>query len=260
MKRMIMLAALAVASSGCFTSWAITQAAGGQRMFDEKSRSQHLPLPGVREELRVRLPLAEEFEAQTGDPLPFAVRCDTRQLARDEVHHTAFRYGSTWKKVAIIALAIEAGIAASLYFADEGSDTVAGVFAADAIGTAAIALIPRKSVYRREERPVSTAVRSDCPDGLALEINGARHPIDAAGRIGDAAFAELDGWMKTPVGRVRVVLGERAADVAVGNIEMCTWRRGHGAPDPACPNFVPPQGAFATLQVPAGTLTQLAGP
>jgi hypothetical protein len=51
---------------------------------------------------------------------------------------------------------------------------------------------------------VQYAVR---PDGAA----GQRHPIDAAGRIGDVAFAAFDSWMKT----------RSSSDVVLGSVEIC---------------------------------------
>ncbi|MBX3158063.1 MAG: hypothetical protein KF773_18995 [Deltaproteobacteria bacterium] len=266
--------ALAVAGGGCFTSWAITQAVGGQRILDEKTRSEAVPIPGVKEELRVRLPLREELlvtpagSLEAPRPLPFALDCRTNQFARDQVHRVAFRYGSTWKKIAVMMLVIEAGIAASVYLGndqDPGAQVVAGFFAADALASGVLALAPRKDVSGSETVPRTSPIRDDCPEGLELAIGGERYPVDAAGGVGEVGFAAIDGWMQQPIGRMDVILGDRAVPVIVGDLELCQWNRARhppppgGGSDPRCP-LVLPTSAYATMPVPVGTLTHIAEP
>jgi hypothetical protein len=77
-----------------------------------------------------------------------------------------------------------------------GNVLIGGFLAADALGTGVLFFIPRKEVYSREEKPVTTDIRSDCPDGLVLDIAGEQFPVDAAGRIGDVGNAAFDAWLE----------------------------------------------------------------
>ena len=255
--------AVALASSGCFTSWAITQGAGRPDILDEGVRESSVPIAGVREQLAVRLPTTIEFEDSPtgqagthGPPKPFALTCEVTQHAKDTVYHAAFRYGHTWKWVAASMFVAEAATAAIIYAADStngSAQVAAALFAADALGTAVIGLAPRKEVYRTEVRADDTVVRQDCPDGLALAIAGATFPIDAAGRIGEVGNRALDAWMRAPDGALRVTLNGQDETLAIGGDEQCAWNAAHhGA---RCVRYRPALDASVTLAVPMGTLT-----
>jgi hypothetical protein len=272
-------ALFAATCSGCFTTWTTTQLSGTQRVWDEGVREQAVPLDGVEERLAVEMPLnimhesppptttttAATIPAEPAAPpraLPFALTCVTTQRGQDEVYHSAFRYGKSWKKGAAIMFLVEGLSGSALLFLGERStsDVVWGSFlAADAVGSAAIFFIPRKEIYRRDVVEVVTPIRDDCPAGLALEIDGEAYPVDAAGRIGEVGEAALDDWMQAPSGVVRLTLPGRSADVILGAAERCTWNRARQrTADPGCTYAsVPPQTASASIVVPAGTLTRI---
>jgi hypothetical protein len=227
--RLAILCALAM-TSGCFTSWAITQAAGGQRILDEGGRTERVYVDDAKERLHVRMP----FIAIAGEP--YAFECRSTQTATDEVHHAGFRYGKRWKTTALIMFAIEAGVAAATYFAADmerpENQLAVGLLGADALGTAALVFVPRKETYRRETVPVYSAIRGDCPDGIAVELAGETFPLDAAGRIGELGDAALEAWRRSPGAQpARIIYDQRTYDVRIG--------------------------MSATFEVPLGTLTSL---
>jgi hypothetical protein len=257
--------------------WTTTQLSGTQRVWDESVHEQAVPLDGVEERLAIEMPLAILHEAPpptTTAPapaavpasppkeLPFALTCVTTQRGQDEVYHSAFRYGKSWKKGTAIMFLLEGLSGSAMLFLGErsGSDIVWGSFlAADAVGSAAIFFIPRKEIYRRDVTEVVTPIRDDCPAGLALEIAGESYPVDAAGRIGELGETALDDWMQQPTGAVRLTLPGQSTDLVLGIAERCTWNRARQrTPDPGCTyQSVPAQTASASLLVPAGTLTRL---
>lgn len=257
--------AAALAGGGCFVSWGGVQAAKAHRILDEGGREVSVPRPGVEEMLVVELPLA-------GAP---ALACTTTQRGQDTVYRTAFRYGRTWKRVAATMFVVEAALAAGIYFADRdhrNNQLGAGLLALDAVGTAALALVPRKEVFRTEVRASVQPVRNDCPDGLVLDIGGESFPVDAAGGLGDLGAAALEAWMRAPAAPLRVLLDGHIADLRVGAAELCVWERNHPADPPADPpaapapapsgatcstSGLPPRTAFASLVVPMGTLTRV---
>ena len=212
MKALILLAAV---SGGCATTWLATQATGTQGAWDEHVREEAVPLPGVIEHLTIELPLTVEHDQITepgvngaaatthdGAARPFAMRCAIDQSAKNAVYHSAFRYGSRWGKQTAIAFLVEGALAAVLL----GTATAAkpngyfygGFFALDAVLTGAIFFIPRKEIFRQDDVAVTTPIRSDCPDGLALDIGGQPYPIDAIGKLGEVGDQALDEWMAAP--------------------------------------------------------------
>lgn len=122
------------------------------------------------------------------------------QNAKDAVYHTAYRYGSGWKKATGIMFLAEAAVGAVLLAtsANEkpGNVAIGAFLGADALGTGILFLIPRKEVYQRNEKSVTTELRDDCPDGLVLDIAGEPFPVDAAGHIGDIGEAAFDAWLE----------------------------------------------------------------
>ena len=258
--------AMTLASSGCFTSWAITEGAGDQKLLDEGVHESLVPVAGARELLEVRLPLAVQYVppaaagTSTGptEKTPLALVCQVTQHGDDTVYHAAFRYGRTWKKTAAVFFVLEATAAALIYASDTkdpGTQLAAAVVALDALGTGIIGFAPRKEVYRTELRPEVTVVRQDCPDGLELDVAGETFPVDAAGRVGDLGEAALDEWMRAPRAPLQVTLAGQAMALPIGGNEVCTWNaaRRPGAP---CARYQPRVDVAATLAVPLGTLTR----
>lgn len=292
---------LALGGAGCFASWTAVQLTGGQRYLEEGAREVAVPQPDVREQLAISVPLAIDLAhppgqagaAATGTPAtgtaatgaaapgtpaasapaprPFAIGCESTQHASDQVHRAAFRYGRKWKYTTATMFVLEAAAAAAsaaYYFADRKEPQpllAAGALGLDALGTAALFFAPRKEIFRTELRPVTSRLRDDCPDGLALDIGGEVYPIDAAGQLGELGVAALDAWMQAPApgAPLRVTLGGHAAEVQIGRAEQCAWNRSHHPEQPEQLSGCPPPGslsprvAAARLDVPMGTLAQV---
>ena len=227
--------------SGCATGWIATEAAGTQRVLDEDVHEVHVPQPGVDEHLTVTVPIITQYagSGSAAQPLPFAIGCATEQKAHDLVYHQAFRYGSRWKKMTAIAFVVEGALGAAFLLTADAKHpdgyVYGGFLALDAAITAPLFFIPRKEIYRTDDVPVTTAVRSDCPDGLALEIGSDSFPVDAAGKIGELGEAALADWRKTPGPPLRVTIAGQERDVSCG-----------------------PQACTAMIPVATGTLTSFA--
>ena len=234
--------------SGCATTWIATQASGTQRVWDEDIHEVHVPQPGVQEHLVVSLPL-------TTGPLT----CAVDQTAHDAVYHQAFRYGSRWKKMTALAFVIEGALGATFLLTASNDKPngylYGGFFALDALVTAPLIFIPRKEIYRTDDLPVTTPLRSDCPEGLALEIGNDPFPVDATGNLGELGDAALTEWMKAPNGALRVVIAGQARDLSIDDAGRCTWLRNHGQ---TCTTYGNATLASVTIPVAAGTFTSLA--
>ena len=179
---------IVIATSGCFCPWGGAEASGHAGAADENVREERVPQPGVREHLAVSL-------------VDGRFKCDASQTATDTVYHSAYRYGSRWKKTAALMAVTEVALAAALYFSkpgDPGHVLGAGFFALDALGTTAIAFIPRKEIYREQSVAVTTPVRDVCPEGLSVQIAGEVYPINAVGAIGELGDAALADWLRAP--------------------------------------------------------------
>ncbi len=262
--------ALAGSLSGCGTFWVATQAFGAQSVWDEGVREVSVPQPGVQERLAVNLPLAADYPqtatGQTGTaPLPFALTCRTDQRAKDVVYHSAFRYGKRWKWMAGLSVLVEGAIAAAFIAIrqpEKPQNLGFGVYmAADALLTTGLFFIPRKEIYRHDDRPIVTPVRSDCPEGMTLAIGGERFPVDAAGRIGEVGDAALDAWMSAPSGPLLLEVAGQTRTFDVGYAEQCVWQRDHHRDRPAtCTAGVALRSLLVAIEVPVGTLSTIAGP
>lgn len=296
---------LALGVTGCFASWGAVQISGNQRMLEEGAREVSVPLPGVKEVLAVRLPLADGTRSPSGTtaagagaatnatPRVLELGCETTQHARNDVHRSAFRYGKKWKYATATMFVLEAATATAAYFLDRENpqnQLAAGVLAIDALGTAALFFAPRKEIYRTEVQDAANRIRTDCPDGLALDIGGEVYPVDAAGRIGELGAAALDAWMQAPGAPVRIAYAGRTVDVPLGPPEVCVWNNSHhptpaapaspaaapvdpaspaspaaaapsgpGAQQPVCSRAgsPPPREVSASIEVPLGTLTRV---
>ena len=274
--RALITALVLTMTSGCFSFWGLTQITGTQSAWEQNVREESVPMPGVEESLIVTLPLAIEYEplpyhnpqdttpAPAPRPRPFELACRAQQRGRDTVYRSAFRYGSRWKKLTAISFLAESAIASAILLGgDRDKPKVqlwGGLFAIDAIGTAAIFFIPRKEIYRKDEKPVITQLRSDCPDGLVLEIGGDSFPVNAAGRIGELGDTALDQWMAQPAGTIQISLEGRSMLLLVGANEQCAWNRAHHpGPGQSCGSYTAlPEWAQGVLSVAAGTLTVVA--
>lgn len=265
----------ALAQSGCFTSWVASQAAGNAKIWDESVREQAVPMPGFTEHLVVSMPLVIEMTpapattsttpAKPPTPLPFALQCRAQQQGHDAVYHSAFRYGKSWKKGTAIMFLLEGLSAAALYVGSSDDDDVSNrvlgaVLAVDAVGSGVLFFAPRKDIYRRDEKPVTTVIREDCPETLTLQIGGDVFPIDAIGRLGELGDLALDDWMQAPTGSILVGLEGRSFELVITSADRCTWNRHRQrTADPGCASAtgISQQYATTTIDVTPGTLTRV---
>ncbi len=263
-----MMRALAIAAalslSGCASFWITTQAMGKQDAWDEGVREQAVPRPGVQERLAVKMSLLTEYSA-TREPLGFGLACNIDQRARDTVYHSAFRYGRRWKWMSGIAAVAEGLIATGFIAARTAEKPQYVAFGAylgiDAVISAALFFIPRKEIYRKDERATITPVRTDCPESLTLSIGGERFPVDAVGGIGELGVAALDAWMMagTPTGPLQLEVAGQTRNLELGPGERCVWQRSHH-PEATCYAGVALQSIVAAFDVAPGTLTSVALP
>jgi hypothetical protein len=263
------ITALCLAASGCATTWAFSQAAGKPQIWDEGARDVSVPSPGVAERFTIELPLVTQYEppptSTAGQPppapkpIPFALSCSVDQDARDTVYHAAFRYGHVWKKGTAIAFLVEGAIASSIFLlasSDQQAEAIGygGFFALDAIASGALFFAPRKEIYRHDQKAVTTHVRSDCPEGLELQIGGTSFPVDAAGHLGELGHAALDEWMAAPRDAIEVRVAGQARELPVGGAERCAWQRDHHRLP--CTAMGMARTATVTIPVAAGTLAR----
>jgi hypothetical protein len=194
--------------SGCATGWIVTEAVGGQRALDENVHEVRVPEPGIQEHLTVTLlPGSTSFA------------CAIDQTGPERVYHQAFRYGSRWKKTVALMFVAEA-VAGSLFLltADDQHPQnylYGGFFALDAAVSAPLFFIPRKEIYRTDDTQVTTSVRNDCPDGLAVAIGSDTFPIDATGKLGDLGTVALGEWLKAPNGTLRLTIAGQERELYV---------------------------------------------
>jgi hypothetical protein len=266
------IALLAVSSTGCFTTWLGLRAAGLNGAGNEGVREEHVPLPGLQEQLVVKLE-AEQITASG-----FHFTCVAEQFGRDAVYRSSYRYGKGWKTATAIMFFSEAAMSAVFLLTEpkmpenKSLQTAGGVFfGLDAIGTAALFFIPRKDLFDRTEVPVTTPLRSVCPDGVMVEIAGDTFPLDATGSLGDLGSEAFDQWMRTPNGSVPgsllVSFAGRTAMMNVSDADRCVYTRARTQAAPAttaanAPAYTPVSAACGTvvhplaavLDLPVGTL------
>jgi hypothetical protein len=231
-RSLVLPTVLVLATTGCFSTWAGFQASGHPGAPDEHVREETVPQPGVSEHLAVSL-------------VDGRFKCTSTQRATDIVYHSAYRYGSGWKRGAAAMFVTEAALAAALYFSRPDDDPSkratylvgAGFLAVDAVGTGIIALIPRKEIYRERSVAVTTPVRDACPDGLSMQLAGETYPIDAAGAIGELGDAALTEFLARPTGELIIDFEGRTSPLRSDGLVRA-----------------------AVFDVPAGTLAVIASP
>ena len=245
--------AMAVASSGCAFTWGASQIGQGRPPFDENARSESVPLPGVLESLIVNVhfsgrPVVTQSSStgsaqQTPSAPPFpaqpvntelVVDCQVVQSGREKVYRAATRYGKGWKYVTATMFVLEGALAALYILSDESKpqQVIGGwLLAADALGTGALFFVPSRDVYETKVNTTLTPVRSDCPEGLTLELAGRQVAVEANGEIGDLGAALLKEQMERSNTPVRVSLGQNSADVFISGADRCSWARRTQHPD-----------------------------
>jgi hypothetical protein len=254
-RRGVLALVVAVASSGCFTTWAGIRAAGYPGAGLEGGREERVPLPGVTEKLVVSLP-PEQI-----NPSGVHFECKADQHARDAIYRSGFRYGRKWRTTYAVMFALEAALGGALVLATPTDDpnrltklASGWFFAADAVGTGALAVFaPRKEIFEREDVPVTTPVRSVCPDGVMVEIGAETFPLDAAGQLGELGTAALDEWFQHPNGSLVITFAGRSSVIDVGPMDQCNYSVARGTKTPAsdaAPASSVPVAAYAPNSVP----------
>jgi len=105
---------------------------------------------------------------------------------------------------------------------------------------------------------VITPLRSDCPDGLVLEIGGDSFPVNAAGRLGELGE---NGARSVDGGADRIAAGQprRPFDCCSSSVRTSSARgtaRHHPEQVQACGAYgALPRRTSASIVVPAGTLS-----
>lgn len=267
--------ALAVASTGCATTWAISQAAAGRPPIDENAREEAVPLPGVEEQLEVVLhfsgrpiPQPAGTSSSTTAPKPrtdgpLELDCKVTQHGHETLYRASTRYGKSWKKWTAVFFLLE-GLsgAALLAFGDNSAGNLgSGIYLSlDALGTGILFFAPRRDVYEQKEREVVTDVRNDCPEGLLLELDGRWVPVDALGGVGELGQALFERHLEESAEPVRVRVGDETSDVYLTADDRCTWarKRRHDAAQTMCAQGASGYGgrssARVVLDVPLGSL------
>ena len=210
MKPLLALA-LAAQLSGCATSWFIVQGTGTQSSLDEDNHEVSVPQPDFTEHLSVRMPVATAYQmtpgvnggpAVRGAELPFKFACSRTQIGQNQLVRHSYRYGSRWKKTAIIAVLLEGAISAlGLLSASQDKPDgylYGGYFALDALLTLPLIFIPRKEISAESRVTVTTPLDDSCPEGLAVELAGQSYPINAAGRVSADAERVIAQWRTNP--------------------------------------------------------------
>lgn len=281
MKAALVLVAT-TALSGCFTSWVVTQAAGGARYLDEGARDEAVPLAGAVERLTITMPVTRRFFVQPAQPqssppvapppsdtppvrAPFAFVCSVDQAGTNEITHAAFRYGSKWKLTTGLMVLAQAALGATFLFTEPAKpenkvaqQAFGGFLAADALGTAVLFFIPRKEVFRVEQQHVVTPIRTDCPEGLVLAVGLESFPLDATGSPGDAGLTALDQWMASPAGYLTLSFNGQPLRLDFTEVDRCTWN--HDRHQASCPLTNGRDAVSANLTVPVGTLSTSSEP
>lgn len=235
-KFMMMFVMPAAIFSACATTWGISQATLGRPPFDENVRKETVPIAGVREQLDLVIDLASRPAASTaqpgahppatsGDP-GLGISCRVTQNGKETLYRSSTRYGTKWKYLAAASALLEGAIAASSLLKEEptAQDTLGGWFlAGDAIGSAILAVIPSRDVYKNSIEATSTLVRSDCPEGVALEVGGRVIPIDATGALGDIGNSVVRTHLEQLAGPLFIRFGEERAIIPIAAIDRCEW-------------------------------------
>lgn len=235
-KLMMLLAMPAALSSACATTWGISQATLGRPPFDENVRTETVPIAGVREQLDLVIDLARRpdanapqpgsTQAQAPSPDALGISCRVTQEGKETLYRASTRYGTKWKYLAVASAILEGGFAAAYLLKDEptAQETLGGWFlAGDALGSAILAFVPSRDVYKNSIAETSTLVRSDCPEGVALEVGGRVIPIDATGALGDIGDAVVKTHLEQLAGPLFIRFGEQRVIIPIAAIDRCEW-------------------------------------
>lgn len=128
-----------------------------------------------------------------------------------------------------------------------------GALALDAAATGVLFFLPREEIYRHDDLAVTTAVRTDCPDGLAVAIGATAYPVNAAGRLDELGSAALNEWMRAPAAPLELRVAGLRQELPISEDARCTWLRERD--HESCPPGTMPHSAHAVLLVPAGMFT-----
>ena len=232
---------------GCATTWAISEIAWGKPPLDENERAESVPLPGVREQVKVRVYLAGRppspapaaNAAATATPTPagappkrLQAECEVTQTGAAIEYRASTRYGPKWGRATAFSFLMEA-IGAGLFLLSKNQPdgyVVAGVLGTDAFATGLLHFVPARDLYESTRRDDELTVRRDCPEGLALRIAGRTAAFSALGQLDDVGQALFEQYMSAPAGGVQVALGRFERDVPIDPNVRCAWAMAQNRP------------------------------
>ena len=290
---------LALHSAGCATTWALTQLSSKTALpFDENAKEQIVPLPGVEETLAFNLILVEppqssstgstQYRSQFEQSGPLRFECGVTQTGRIKTYRAATRYGRKWMIWSLTFAALES-LVATLGFYDAQNQELTlskryqNLFlgywmAADAVGSVVLGLVPARDTYRSDESESKHTVRTDCPEGMTLTVDGRTIAVDAVGQIGELGRALLTRYLTTPPTPSTPPLAVRVTGyevkLQISALSRCHFARdaGHEQAEALCAGLESEgatsarhQGArdttiYSSLEVPLGTFSSMPTP
>lgn len=288
-----LLSVALTASSGCAAFSGTVWSMGASPAPHENARTEAVPLPGFTEQLSVELhPVGLSARTTTGGyrrsasttartttaptmglpgdqpAAPPRLACQVSQTGDNVVHIAASRYGKGWKLATATMFVVEAGLAALFLLTDgkDGESNVprrfgGGLLAVDALVTAGLFFIPKRDVLETKQRQVTTLVRTDCPDGLVISVDGKEIEVDATGKLGPLGPELLDRAMIDHAKPIAIRYRTYSTSLAPSPQQRCEWVRARGLRQHTASVC---QGAYgggqrgpvgATLRVAPGTLS-----
>lgn len=229
-----------VFAGGCATTWAISEIGWEKPPLDENQRAESVPLPGVREQVKIRLYLAGRppstmvapAAGAAGPPMPAVVQtkrlqatCQVTQTGAAIEYRASTRYGPKWRSATALSFLLEA-IGAGLFFFSKnqpGGYVVAGMLGTDAVATGVLHFAPAHDIYESARHEDELTVRRNCPEGLALRIAGRTAAFSAVGQLDDVGQALFEQYMSAPAGGIQVALGRFEGEVPITPNVRCAW-------------------------------------
>jgi hypothetical protein len=261
-----LLAAVALlGSSGCATTWAAIQIAGG-KTYSTDGHETSVTAAGDPE---------QKLGVEVRSVSPLALGCTLEVRRHEHVRETWHRWGTGWKVVGGAAFVVEgligaAGLASPIVRSDRDEVAAYGYLALDALATGILllALSPEATTTESDvARPWST--QASCPDGLSIHAGDGAVTVDRAGRLPDEQGATVARAAFLTGAPVTLQWGTRVEALPLSPEQRCSWAGATGEPTaartcaPPVPSFSPasyaPRGPYQPMPVvrPASPLPPL---